>query len=198
VYRDGRVHPVIYRNLGAEPGQIPRFQETGFVHRPDWPAADDYRPGERSNVFFDRLVANRRVMYFAVGQSGDFDGDGRLDLLLASWFPQSTSLLLRNETPAGNYLVVEILGSDGGNRMGIGAVARAYAEGKAGDPAALLAAEEIATGYGYCSGQPPVAHLGLGRAEVCDMVVTLPHGRGTITRRGVAANQRIRVETIRP
>jgi len=191
--QSGAVWPAIFRNLGAEPGGLPRFEETAFVHRAKFPEADDLGSGGRSSDFYERLVARRRVMYFAPGPSADFDGDGRLDLFLASWFPKYPSLLLRNETAGGGFVDVEVAGGDGVNACGIGAVARAYLAGGAGDAAALIASEPIATAYGYCSGQPPVAHLGLGDATSCDVVVVLPHGKGEIVRRAVGAGTRLRV-----
>ncbi|MEX2185704.1 MAG: VCBS repeat-containing protein [Pirellulales bacterium] len=190
--RDGEVHPAIYKNLGAVQGKLPQFQETAFVHRRDFPGQDDI-PDARSGAFYEKLVANGKVMYFAPGPSGDFDNDGRLDLFLPSWFPKLPSMLLRNETPAGGYLDVAVVGAKGVNGMGIGAVVRAYTADRAGEPDALIASEEIATGYGFCSGQPAVAHLGLGEAAICDLVLTLPHGKGRIVRRGVKANQRLEV-----
>jgi hypothetical protein len=187
--RDGKVYPAIYKNLGAVQGKVPKFQETAFVHRRDFPSRDDI-PDARSSAFYEKLVTNGKVMYFAPGPSGDFDNDGRLDLFLPSWWPKLPSMLLRNETPAGGYLDVAVVGAKGVNGMGIGAVVRAYATDHAGEPDALIASEEIATGYGFCSGQPAVAHLGLGAAATCDVVVTLPHGKARIVRRG-KANRRL-------
>lgn len=194
--RDGAVHPAIHRNLGLGPDGVPRFEETALRHRPDFPADADLAPGQRTAAFYDRLVANRRVMYFAPGPSADFDGDGRLDLFLCSWFPRFPSMLLRNETPGGVHLSVgvEAAAGSGINRSGIGSVVRAYQEGRAGDPAALLATEPIVNAVGFCSSRPPIAHLGLGEVERCDLVVSLPGGRGEIVRRGVRAGGRITVE----
>jgi hypothetical protein len=78
--------------------------------------------------------------------------------------------------------------------MGIGAMVRAYKTGRAGESDAIIASEEIATGYGFCSGQPAVAHLGLGKEAICDLVITLPHGKGRIIRRNVKVNQRLRID----
>jgi hypothetical protein len=72
---------------------------------------------------------------------------------------------------------------------------RAYREGDAGKKdAAFIASEQIATGYGYASAQPAVAHLGLGKEKSCDVVVTLPYGKGQVVKKGVKANQRLRIE----
>jgi hypothetical protein len=192
--RGEKVYPAIYRNLGASAGGPPEFQETAFVHRQDFPGPADYVPGEPSAAFYERLVANHKVMYFAPGPSGDFDNDGRLDVFLPSWWPKLPSMLLKNETAAGHFLDVAVIGSGKINRMGIGTIVRAYRAGLAGKVSALLASEQIATGYGFCSGQPPVAHLGLGDATVCDVVLTLPQGRGRIVRENVEADQRIEIQ----
>jgi hypothetical protein len=192
--RDGKVYPAIYKNLSAARGELPQFQETAFVHRKDFPLEED-TPRARSGDFYEKLVANGKVMYYAPGPSGDFDNDGRLDIFLANWWPKLPSLLLKNETPAGGYLDVTVVGAKGVNRMGIGAMVRAYnyKTGRGGESDAMIASEEIATGYGFCSGQPAVAHLGLGEAATCDLVITLPHGKGRIVRREVKANRRLEV-----
>lgn len=192
--RDGKVYPAIYRNLSAAQGVLPHFQETAFVHRQDFPLEED-TPQARSGDFYEKLVANGKVMYYAPGPSGDFDNDGRLDIFLPSWWPKLPSMLLKNETRARGYLDVTVVGQKGVNRMGIGAMVRAYKTGRAREPDAMIASEEIATGYGFCSGQPAVAHLGLGAETKCDLVVTLPHGKGQIVRRNVKVNQHLRVET---
>jgi hypothetical protein len=130
----------------------------------------------------------------APGPSGDFDNDGRLDLFLPNWWPESRSLLLRNETPGGNWLRVQVEGTKGVNRMGIGARVNVYFAGKLGQPAGLLGCREIATGYGYASGQPAYAHFGLGKEKKADVEVVLPHGKGKLTRKGVTANQLLKVK----
>jgi sugar lactone lactonase YvrE len=199
VFKDGKTYPAIYRNLGAQsarPGDLPRFQETALVHRPEYPEPDDYHPKMTSGAFYDQLVAGRKLMYFAPGPSADFDGDGRLDLMLPSWFSTQSSMLLKNETAGGGYLDVQVVGADGVNRDGIGSMVRAYRPGEAlvAGGAGFVASEQIATGYGYASGHVPVAHLGLGELKTCDVVVTLPHGKGQIVRRGVPVNSKLSID----
>ena len=58
-------------------------------------------------------------------------------MALPSWWPKLPSMLLKNETPAGHYLDVTVVGAKGVNRMGIGAVVRAYTAGRAGEPKPL-------------------------------------------------------------
>ncbi|MBX6312149.1 MAG: VCBS repeat-containing protein [Isosphaeraceae bacterium] len=57
--RDGRVTPLIYRNLGTRDG-LPRFAPPRPIAAP--------------------------MVYYPAGPSGDYDGDGRLDLFLINWF----------------------------------------------------------------------------------------------------------------
>ncbi len=71
---------------------------------------------------------------------------------------------------------------------------KVYRAGQRGDPAALLGCREIAIGYGYCSGQEAMAHFGLGDVERVDVEVTLPHGRGTFARDGIAADQHVTLQ----
>ena len=112
-------------------------------------------------------------------------------MFLPNWWVKSRSLLLRNETPAGNWLQVAVQGGKGVNHQGIGAVVRLYAAGQLGKPDALLGTREISVGYGYASGQEALAHVGLGKTDRCDVEVLLPHGKGRLERKAVAANQRI-------
>lgn len=190
-FAGGRPCPVIYRNLGVTDG-IPRFRDDAWGVN-DFPTAQD-RTTKRSGDLFDRVLKEKKVMYMAAGPSCDFDRDGRLDLFLANWWVGSRSLLLRNETPGGNWLDVRVEGANGVNRMGVGSRVSVFPAGKLGTAAALLGSREIAIGYGYCSGQEAVAHFGLGKVDAVDVEVVLPHGKGTLTRRGVAANQRLTVK----
>jgi hypothetical protein len=103
-------------------------------------------------------------------------------------------MLLHNETKGGNWLRVEVEGAKGVNRMGIGTRVNLYAEGRLGQAAALLGCREIASGYGYASGQPAYAHFGLGQAQKVDVEVILPHGKGKLTRKGIPANQVVKVK----
>jgi hypothetical protein len=111
-----------------------------------------------------------------------------------SAWPDRPSKLLHNETKGGNWLRVQVEGTRGVNRMGIGSRVKVYVEGKLGEPAALLGCREIATGYGYASGQPAYAHFGLGSAAKVDVEVILPHGKGKLAHRSVTANQVLKVK----
>jgi hypothetical protein len=191
-FRGKEAHPVIFRNLGTKDGQ-PSFKEFALAVN-DFPTADD-RKLASVGPFFEKMEREHKIVYTAPGPSCDFDRDGRLDLFLGNWWVKQRSLLLKNESKAGNWLQVSVAGGDGVNRNGIGAVVRVYPAGKLGEADSLWCAREIAVGYGYASGQEALAHIGLGKMDACDVEVILPHGKGRIERKGVKANQRLNIES---
>lgn len=189
-FAQGEAFPVLLRNLGNTNG-IPQFRCTALTVN-DFPTAED-RSIHRSGTFFEKMVAEHKVTYSAPGPSCDFDRDGRLDLFLPSWWPELPSLLLRNTTEGGHWLQVEIESRGQINRRGIGCQVALYRSGKAGQPDGRLITREMATGFGYASGQEPRLHFGLGDLTEVDVVITLPHGHGTIVHPAVSANQSLRI-----
>ena len=188
--------PLIFHNQGNS-GGVPRFKEFALAVN-DFPTEADKKDGN-VGPFFERMEKEHKIVYMAPGPSCDYDRDGRLDLFLANWWVNSRSLLLKNESPAANWLDITVTrsASEGKplNRNGIGAVVRLFPAGKLGQADSLLACKEIAVGYGYASGQEAVAHFGLGKTEKVDVQVILPHGAGKIEKRDVAANQRLALTT---
>lgn len=163
----GRITPLVFRNMGAQNG-IPRFAPL--------------RP----------IAHEKPRVYFPAGPSGDFDADGRVDLFLVNWFQGNYSRLLKNQSKPGAWLDVSVSGRKT-NRMGIGSKVRVYRAGQANQKAGLLGFQEIGTGYGFASGQAPIAHFGLGDEARVDVEVVFPDGTRT-AREGVAVNQRVTVE----
>lgn len=152
---DGGTRPAVFRHLGLD-GGIPRFAPPKGLGDPN---------------------------YWVTGPTDDVDRDGRLDVLLVAWEPASPTILLRNETAAGNWLTVSV-----DPRLGVGARVAVYEGGSLGDPSALIGAREIVASQGYAAGTPPEAHFGLGEAASVDLRVEIP-GFGTMDRPGVDANQ---------
>lgn len=171
--RNGRNQPFICRNLG---GSI----------------ASDRLSG-KGTIRFQVPPIQHANAYFPAGPVGDFDRDGRMDVFMASWFPEIPSKLLLNRSPVKHWLRVKVVGRTI-NRMGIGAKVKVYSAGKLGRAGALLGYQEIGTGFGFCSGQEAVAHFGLGDIEACDVEVVLPYGKGTIRKTTVRADQTLIVE----
>ncbi len=191
-FADGKPYPLIYKNRGVKDG-IPRFHEEAWAVN-DFPTKEDLGI-KRVGDLFTKILKENKIIYMAAGPSGDYDRDGRLDLILPNWWLEGRTLLLHNETPGGNWLDVRVEGSKGVNRMGIGSRVRVYPAGKLGEPAGLLGDREINIGYGYCSGQEAVAHFGLGKEAAVDLEVVLPHNKGKVVQQGVQVNQRL---TIKP
>jgi hypothetical protein len=190
-FAGGKTFPVIFRHGGLKEG-LPQFREEALAVN-DFPTADD-KSMKRTGDLFDKIIKEKKIMYTAPGPTGDFDNDGRLDMFLANWWIESPSLLLRNETPGGNWLDVQVEGSGSVNRMGIGTRVLVYPAGKLGDEAALVGCREIGTGFGYASGQPAIAHFGLGQLTSVDVQAILPHGKGELIRRAIPSNQRITMQ----
>ena len=161
----GQVRPLVFRNTGLRDG-LPRFAPPKKITPP--------------------------MVYYSTGPSGDYDGDGRVDLFLVNWFAGNHSRLMRNVSPPRHWLDVQVVGRRV-NRMGIGSQIRLYRPGRLGDPDALLGFQEVGTGYGYGSGQPAVCHFGLGDVTEVDLNVRLPSGK-VVARKSVEVDRRLLVE----
>jgi hypothetical protein len=195
-FADQRSHPLIYKGLGVRGGgdvrgdAVPTFRQYALGVN-DFPTPQD-RQVRNSADFFARILREKKIIYMPAGPSADFDNDGRLDLFLPNWWAEAPSLLLRNVTPGGHWLQVQCDFPKGPvNRQGIGCRIYVYPAGKLGQAGAMLGCREIAVGFGYASGQPAIAHFGLGSHEQVDLEILLPHRQGTLTRRNVPANQRL-------
>jgi enediyne biosynthesis protein E4 len=57
-----------------------------------------------------------------------------------------------------------------------------------------MGCREMSVGFGYVSGQPAVAHFGLGKEESCDLEVEWPHGKGKTVRTGVKVDRALTIE----
>lgn len=191
-FAEGKPHPVIFLGRGVTNG-VPRF-EVPALSVNDFPTDED-KAAKSSGAFFKKMLAEGKVIYSAPAPTADFDRDGRLDLVIPNWFPESPSLLLKNETRGGQWLEVIVVGQGHVNRMGVGCRVHLYEAGRLGDSAALIAVREISVGYGYASGQEAVAHFGLGSRSKCDLEVELPFGLGRVARKGVTAGQRLSIKT---
>jgi enediyne biosynthesis protein E4 len=185
---EGRPHPFIFKHQGLTDG-LPRFRCDALAVN-DFPTVEDLAV-KSTGKFFDKMIADRRIVYMAPGPTCDYNRDGKLDMFLPNWWPQAKSLLLANETTGGHWLQVAVKGPTQVNPQGIGSRVLIYPAGKLGDASALLAVREVAVGFGYASGQEAIAHFGLGELTECDVEVILPHGKGTIAQKRLKADQRV-------
>jgi hypothetical protein len=163
---DSSVTPLILRHTGLK-GGVPRFE----LPRP----------------------IGENMVYYPAGPSADYDNDGRIDLFLINWFQGDSCHLLRNVTKSGNWTEVQVSGK-GTTPMGIGTRVSIYEAGKAGDPKSLLGCQQIQTGYGYASGQPAIAHFGVGERSKVDLVLDLPR-QGKVSLDNMPVNRRFTNES---
>jgi len=89
---------------------------------------------------------------------GDFDNDGRIDLLVANL--NDAPVLLRNTTPRvdRHWLMLKLVGQTS-NRDGVGARVRCITRG-------AVQVRERVSGGSYCCSHDPRVHFGLGHAAV--------------------------------
>ena len=110
---------------------------------------------------------------------GDFDNDGRLDILITAL--DSPPALLHNEGPPGSWLTV-VCEIPGGTAIPIGTKVTVTAGGR-------TMVRDIAAGDSYLSTHDPRPHFGLGKAEKADeVVVRWPDGTRSV-RKDVPARQ---------
>lgn len=96
----------------------------------------------------------------------DFDGDGRLDLLVSN--RRAPLELYRNVTAdTGNWLQVALV-QPGGNRNAVGALVTVNGQ-----------VQEITVGGGHAGGQAVPLHFGLGAATHAEVSVIWPDGTGS-------------------
>jgi hypothetical protein len=115
--------------------------------------------------------------------AGDFDNDGRVDLLVTT--PDRGPGLFRNISITKNHWLKVKLRGPRGNPEAAGAQVTVYAAGKLGDKQAILGYQEriLATEFKV----PCPLHFGLGTHAKYDLRVVFPGGR-VVEQRQVAAD----------
>ena len=163
--------PLICRGLGVKDG-LPRFDLPPLPPVNATHAKRNQAPPDGS----------RGMLYYVNGPAIDYDADGDLDFFAGIW-PEESSRLFRNDTPAaGNWLTVSVQGRRM-NRMGIGARVRVTTPGL---PAQV---QDLTMNGGYSGSRPPVAHFGLGPATQADVEVHFPTQSKPLLLKGVPANR---------
>jgi hypothetical protein len=115
--------------------------------------------------------------------TGDFDGDGTLEIVVANINEQPS--LYKLDMDRGNALIVELIGTKS-NRSAIGARVTVDAGG-------LQQVGDVRSGSSFAS-QPDVrVHFGVGKASLADQItIQWPSGARTALK-GIEANQSIKV-----
>ena len=104
-----------------------------------------------------RRLASRRGL-----AAGDYDSDGRVDVAVNT--VGGKLLLLRNTSPAGNWLEVDV------QPFSPGAVVTAV------DSSGRRQVRTVQAGSSYLSSEDPRAHFGFGKATVRSLTVRYPDG----------------------
>ncbi|HEY7697175.1 MAG TPA: CRTAC1 family protein [Vicinamibacteria bacterium] len=129
----------------------------------------------QDGIGLDGIGLDARSAVFA-----DMDGDGDLDLLIAS--KQGPNTFFVNEAaPGGGWLKVALTAPNG-EKGAVGAEVALYRGG------ALVGYRVVQTATGYCSQDPSLLHFGVDPAGTYDLRVTFKDGT-VATRTGLAPRQ---------
>ena len=173
----------IYPQIDAHPELIGTYRQRNLLLE-NRSLRDDVPPGAPPETLFRDVTAAAGPGFEIVRSHrgvavGDYDNDGRLDILVTAL--DSPPELLHNEGAAGAWLIV-VCAIPGGPAIPIGAKVTVTAGGR-------TMTRDVASGDSYLSSHDPRAHFGLGKAERADeVVVRWPDGTRSV-RKDVAARQ---------
>jgi len=188
VVANGHIYPQIDRH----PELIGTYRQKNLLLE-NRRIRDDAPPGAPAETLFRDASAEAgpgfQILRAHRGLAvGDFDDDGRLDILVTAL--DEPPALLRNESTAGSWLTVacEV---PGGTAIPIGTKVTVTAGGR-------KTTRDIASGDSYASTHDPRLHFGLAKAETADeVVVRWPDGTRTALK-NVSARQHLVVRKPRP
>jgi hypothetical protein len=179
VVANGHIYPQIDRH----PELIGTYRQKNLLLE-NRSVRDDAPPGAPAETLFRDASAEAgpgfQILRAHRGLAvGDFDDDGRLDILVTAL--DEPPELLHNESTAGSWLMV-VCEAPGGTAIPIGTKVTITAGGR-------KTSRDIASGDSYASTHDPRLHFGLGKAESADeVVVRWPDGTRTVLK-GVPARQ---------
>lgn len=177
--RGDGTEPTVFQHTGVDEDGVPKFATP--------PGLGDERTEPPTESTWEEAGL---IRYWPVGPSFDFDRDGQMDVFLGEWFQELPSRMFQNKSDAGNHLFVDVVPQP----SAIGARVELFCPGRLGDEDSRIATESVTANTGFCTGVSTELHFGLGQASAVDVRVTLPHGNGTVVRRGVRANQYLTID----
>jgi len=136
--------------------------------------------GESTGEFFRQVHAGRGMAM------ADYDSDGDLDFAVS--MIEQPAELLRNDSPGGNYLLVDLVGVSG-NRDGVGAWLEVEFSGGKQDGSKVI--RHRFSGGSYASSHAGTLHVGLGEAvKISKLTIHWPGGN-TETLEDLLPKQRV-------
>ena len=105
--------------------------------------------------------------------AGDFDNDGRVDLVTIT--RDRGVGLMRNVSANPNQWIKVRMSSPRGNAEGAGARVTVYEAGRLGDRSAIVGYQEVMVGTDFRIARP--LHFGLGARKQCDIRAAFPGGQ---------------------
>ncbi len=178
---DGRLDLFVTNGMDNEQNNVDlmtkRFSVTGPYARkgiaksaPVWKQAN-LAYVNRGDLRFEEVGKEWGLDKFGVSfgsATGDFDGDGDLDIVFTNFKEGAT--VLRNDSQSGNTVIVALRGTDS-NRFGLGA--RVEASTKSGTQV-----RQLISARGYLSTSEPIVHFGFGDDEIIQRLkIVWPSGR---------------------
>jgi hypothetical protein len=120
-----------------------------------------------------------RILAASALASGDFDGDGDVDVIVGNWpnapGPDELNTVYRNRGGDGHWIRVRLVGTKS-NRCGIGA--RVMLSLQRGE-VTLTQMREVTAQAGFRGQSDLAPHFGLGAADVASIEVQWPSGKTT-------------------
>lgn len=113
-----------------------------------------------TNLPFENINKRKPTRSSRCAATGDFNGDGRLDLLVNNF--NDYAYYFKNNYPLKNYIAFKLTGTKS-NRDAVGAVVRLFAGG-------LLMVRQVQAAGGYLSQSTKVLHFGLGERKAVEKI----------------------------
>ena len=168
-------------------GGAAEFQKAMLARMPDGASHPFVFRGDGHCGFADSSDAwgtGSLTGYFNGAAYADFDGDGRMDIVMNCL--QSPAIILRNNTPARSWIDISFKGDDG-NSAGVGAKAWVFASGK-------CQYQEVMATRGFMSASDTRLHFGLDEANRVDSVLVIWPDQKFQMLRNVPGNQKFVVD----
>lgn len=123
--------------------------------------------GSFTNTALGTALENRKSGFGCA--TGDFDSDGRLDLVVVNYGDKAVRIFNNQESTSNNWIEMNLIGTSA-NKFGVGAHIKMFAGGK-------VFLEDVTVGSGWYSQNSYRLHVGLNNASQLDsIIIRWPNG----------------------